>query len=318
MNWKTEGFTEAGISVRDLDAWIQFLVAVGGWEVLHQGETPAATRAAWPGQASTRVLEALLGRPGSPAGHIRLFQFETSGQMEIRGGAMPRDTGGIFDLDIRVANMDDCRRELTARGWTDLSGPVEWPFGEVRIIEWLARGPEAVVLALVQRLQPPLPAGNVGPGLGPVFNSSQIVHDVDRSVHFYQQLGFQLAINHRGPLEGRGGEVLGLTADEAPDTHVDLVIMHPDAVMNGSIELVALPTRPGRDLAQHALPHQLGLNLLRFPVAGIEAFARHVETSGLVREPVVFRTELEPYGPVRQMNLRSPDGAWLEFYEKTA
>ena len=55
MNWKTEGFSEAGIGVRNPDGWIDFLRKIGGWRVIHQGETAAASVAAWPRMEGAEV-----------------------------------------------------------------------------------------------------------------------------------------------------------------------------------------------------------------------------------------------------------------------
>lgn len=315
MNWKTEGFSEAGIGVRNPDGWIDFLREIGGWRVIHQGETAAASVAAWPGMEGAEVHETLLERPEFGRGRIRLFHFDSPLQEPNRSGALPWDTGGFFDLDLRVDDMASVHAAMTAAGWDSLSGPVEWDFGGLQVIEWLARGPEDVILALIQRLDPPLDTGLEGPGFGHVFNASQTVRDMDRALTFYRALGFEQMMRHQGPLAGRGGEVLCLDPEEAPSTHVDLAIVHPSGVMDGAIELFNLPSRPGRDLSALAQPHGYGLNLLRIPVTGCLALAEHLDAQSIMMQTEPFETWLEPHGAVRQLNLRSPDGAWLECFE---
>ncbi|MEJ2533986.1 MAG: VOC family protein [Gammaproteobacteria bacterium] len=257
-----------------------------------------------------------MGRPGEAQGRIRLFQFDGVEQREIRGGALPWDTGGIFDLDFRVANLHDQHARLTGLGWGGFSAPVDWRFGKLRVREWLALGPDAVCLALMQRLEPPLPDGSVADGFSQAFNSSQTVRDMDRAVAFYERLGFRAFVDQREPLAEGGGRVLGLDAAEARDTVVELVILHPQGKLEGSVELVAFPGRPGRRRDHRAEPTQLGINLLRFPVDGLERFSAMLdEGSNPVPRGPVHETELRPLGPVRILSLRSPDGAWLEFYE---
>lgn len=315
MSFTVQGYREAGISVRKLSAWIHFFRDMGGWELQHQGHSAAATRSLWPEHGRLPVKEAVLGRAGEAYGRVRVFQFQGIEQVEIRGHLMPWDTGGIFDLDMRVDRLDDWHQRLTELGWGGIAPPVDWQFGDLSIREWLAQGPEAVVMALIQRLQPPLEGPGFGAGFGPAFNSSQTVSNMERAVHFYQQLGFKTVVDHRGPLGGGGGAVLGMEAEVLDSETVELVIMHPQCRMQGSIELVCLPERTGRRADELALPHNLGLNLLRFEVQGLEQLAAVL--AGLpacVTTPIVS-TELPPDGAVRMLATRSPDGAWLEFFE---
>ncbi|NIM69047.1 MAG: hypothetical protein GTN86_00760 [Xanthomonadales bacterium] len=316
MSWQTGGFTECGLSVRAIEPWSRLLTEVGGWEVVHRGLTPASTRRLWPIPADTPVEECLLGNPGDTTGYLRLFRFQLPDQREIRGGAQAWDSGGIYDLDVRVPALEPFHAALAGRGWRGVSAPVEWSFGELCIREWLAVGPEATVLALIERVAPPLEGWPTLRKFSRIFNSSQTVADMDRAVAFYRRLGFTVAVSHDGPLAGRGGEVLGLAPERAPRTRVELVIMHPQGVMDGSIELVRIHDMPARDFSADALPHQLGLNLVRFPVQDIGAFSEHVRRTPELPDPgPIVRTRLEPFGPVELLALRSPDGAWLEFYE---
>ena len=138
-----------------------------------------------------------------------------------------------------------------------------------------------------------------------------------RSVAFYEALGFKQMVHHEGPLPGVGGEVLGLSPEEAPITPIELVILHPSGEdMNGSIELARIEKPGGRDLSSQVRPTQLGLNLLRFPVDDLDGFADHLDRQGIEIEPAgVVESRLEPWGDVRALAVRSPDGAWLEFIQ---
>ena len=139
---------------------------------------------------------------------------------------------------------------------------------------------------------------------------------MDRTVGFYEQLGFVEVLHHHAPLSGRGGEVLGLPPEKAPDTQVDLVILQPEGTMSGSVELVKIEGISGQDVAARALPYNLGLNLLRFPVNDLYAYAAQIRQQGFL--PVdgrIVSTQLEPFGETEIMALQTPDGAWLEFYQ---
>lgn len=311
------GYSEAGLGTADPDHWLSLFTELGGWTLHWEG--PGAAQPLWPAGAPRPDHEWLLGAPDAGHGRVRLFRFP-GGTPAPRAGAATWDTGGVFDLDLRVRDLHAWRDRLQARGWRGVSEPVDWPFGELQVREWLAEGPDGVILALVQRLQPPLEPGESAvpeAGFGPAFNSSQTVRDLARSLAFYDDLGFRTMVHHEAPLEGRGGEVLGLAREDAPRTPVGLVIVHPEARLEGSLELVSLPETPGRDLAPRCGPGTRGLNLLRFPVKDLGALAAHLEETGRLPGALsrVATWDLPPHGRVAGLSLVSPDGAWLECFE---
>lgn len=314
---KPGGFSEAGISTRDINGWVDVLAEIGGWEVIWRGESPDSIKPLWGLDRDCRVLECLMGSAGGAGGYIRLFQFDCGEQEEIRAGTGTWDSGGIFDLDIRVPTLYPFLASLEQRGWLGVSQPIDWRFGPVQVREWLALGPDAVIIALIERLAPPLEQGWSGlEKFSHVFNSSQTVADMDRATGFYRKLGFLEVLHHHGSLSGQGGEVLGLSPEDAPKTPVDLVILQPEGTMSGSVELVKIEGMSNHDVASRALPYNLGLNLLRFPVNNLHSFATQIEEQGL--HPIggrIISTQLEPFGETEIMALQTPDGAWLEFYQ---
>lgn len=285
-----------------------------------QGELCPLQKKLWGLEPEVTVSEHLLCPSQSTIGHIRLFQFDPDtvpvGQQSIRKDARTWDSGGIFDLDVRVPDVHASCERLLQLGWHLFGGPVDWPFGELDVREALLRGPDDVVLAIMQRLAPPLPEFDKLEGFSQVFNSSQTVRNMRQAVEWYQQLGFRMVVEHFGPLGGRGGEVLGLTREQAPGTPVQLVIMQPHGETSGSVELVHVEGMEGSDYSEQARPWNLGLNLLRFPVNDLEAWLKHLEPHDIHPENTgIIETRLEPFGPCRLAALRSPDGAWLEFYQ---
>lgn len=316
MTFSITGIREAGLCVSELESWLELFTRHGGWQIQHQGFTDDALRQLWPAHGSQPVQEVLLQRPGEAFGKVRLFKFAGIEQQPIRAQAMPWDTGGIFDLDLRVDQLSQWHQLLSERHWGGISPPVDWQFGNLKIREWLALGPESVVIAFIQRLAPPLEGPPLGHGFGHMFNSSQTVSHMRDAVAFYEYLGFKTMVSHYGPLEGGGGAVLGLEPEILDKEPVELVIMHPQGIMEGSVELVALPHRPGQRVDERALPHNLGLNLLRFEVEGIKSLAARLSLlpKTIVRGPVP--THLEPVGAVDLLATRTPDGAWLEFYQR--
>jgi catechol 2,3-dioxygenase-like lactoylglutathione lyase family enzyme len=313
------GFTEAGISTTDPTGWISFLQAVGGWDLIWQGCSSAAQKRLWGIDEACAVNEWLLGRPEANNGHIRLFQFDITDPVEIRKGTQTCDPGGIFDLNIRVENIDPYVTELESRGWRGVSPPIGWTFMGLSVREWLTVGPDSVILALIERVAPPLEGWGRIEKFSRVFNSSQIVSSMDAALAFYEKLGFERLMRHQGPLEGNGGRVLGLSEAEAPTTAVDLSIVQPAGALDGSVELVKIEDVVGRHVGHLAQPWNLGMNLLRFPVTGFGSFVEHLKKEQLM--PADNKIEsmlLAPYGQTRMLALQSPDGAWLEFYDRPA
>jgi catechol 2,3-dioxygenase-like lactoylglutathione lyase family enzyme len=310
MTWASGGFMEQGLGTASPGTWLDLLLGPGGWTC--QWEGPATPHPLWPAAAPRPVHEWLLARDGTDAGAIRLFHFPEETPV-LRRGAMAWDTGGLFDIDLRVRSVDEWTATLLEPQWHGISAPVNWRLGDLQVREWLARGPDGVILALIERLSPalvpPAPAG-----LSHAFNATQTVRDLDRSLAFYQSLGFELLSRQAGPLPEGGGMVLGLSPAAAKSTPVDLAILSTGDQLNGSIELVSLPTIRGRDLACSSGPGNRGLNLLRIPVRGLESLTLDLQRQG-IEVTAMARWECAPHGMVRGMALRSPDGAWLELLE---
>ena len=324
INTTSRGFTEAGIATRDPSSWLDLLCHTGHWRAAWVGQTPAAVVQMWGLDSGTMIPEHLLVRASQELGFIRLFDIShlragVATQL-IRPQARSWDTGGIFDLDLRVDQLMPFVPLLLEKGWQGLSPlPVDWKFGQLDVREWLVRGPDDVVLALIERLSPALPEWRGVAGFGHVFNSSQVVRDMHRSMDFYQALGFQQIVNVSGPLDGGGGELLGIPPELSAETPVRLVIMQANGELNGSVELVSFQDAGeqfhGDDLSARALPSNRGLNLLRFPVPDLDALISQAAVQGIQPSGSIQSTRLEPWGKVQLAAFTTPDGVWLEFYQ---
>ena len=68
---------------------------------------------------------------------------------------------------------------------------------------------------------------------------------------------------------------------------------------------------------QAAIPPNLGILMLRFPVYDIKKIYQLSLDEGI--DVIIFspiQVELNPYGSVKLMAVRGPGGVWLEFFEK--
>lgn len=314
--FRIEGFSEAVLIVRDerphLDCWLDN----GGWIQRHHGDVDTELLARW-GRPGATGHEWLLTHPDCTTGLVRLMRLSGAApQRDIRADDQCWDSGGIFDLNVRVLDLDGMAARMRALQWHGVAPPIAWDFGTLGVKEWLVRGPDNVRLALIERLHPPLQGFDHLRDFSQVFNSSQIVRDLPAAMDFYQRvLGFEVASRYESPGFAPGPNLFGAPPGLAAQIGLRLCIVHPQGKVEGSIELVAVPGTNGRDLSHDAGPPHFGMATLRFPVQGIEALARHIEAAGHMPALPVCTVTLTPHGPVRLLALRAPDGAWLEFFE---
>ena len=309
------GWRETVLSVRDLAAWERVMTDVGGWEVTHRGSGDAGLRALWDLPADARVDEVLMRNPGTDSGYIRFLRFNNVQQRQIRSNGQTWETGGIFDINVRVTDLAARFAELQARDWQSFGDPVRFTFGPFVVREWLGRGPDGIVFALIQREAPPLEGWPYLKRFSRSFNSTQVVSDMEASLQFYTDvLGFKVYVETQGPSEAPGPNVLGLPHNLVTEISRHTVILHPTGENDGSVELIEFDGLTGRDFAPLAKPPNLGVLALRFPVRGLDTLTAKLEASGF--EPQArARVSIAPYGDVDLLAIIGPNGEWLEFYE---
>lgn len=312
------GYQEAVFSVSDVESWTSFFEDVAGWSVIHSGIADDAVLSAWNVPKDVTAREVVVGNPGTERGYVRLIQIDGVLQQQIRSSAQSWDTGGFFDVNSRVFSMDRKFRELQSNGWQAASDPVQFSFGPFVVKEWLTRGPDGIVLALIERVAPPLEGYPNIREMGRLFNATQVVSDIDAARDFYQnKLGFEAYLDHSGSSETAGPNVLGLPHNLASTIVRHVSILHPDGKNEGSIELLQFDGATGADFSSRAVPPNLGILMLRFPVEDIDAFAAHVMEHDIEIAVQPTNAKLPPYGTVALMAIRGPGGVWLEFYQQT-
>ena len=90
--------------------------------------------------------------------------------------------------------------------------------------------------------------------------------------------------------------------------------MWPTPGETGRVEFIDFVGLEGRDYGPRALPPNLGILALRFPVADIAAAARDLAARGWPLTFPVTRTAIAPYGTVDILTVRTPDGAMIELF----
>lgn len=311
------GWRETVISVRDEEAMAEFYTSVLGWERRAAGAVDQTQLAAWglPESASARYI--LVANPGSDRGFVRIVSFRNVAQRRIREHDNFWDTGGIFNMNLRAADMASLAPKFTDGGWQAVSEPVQLTFGPFVVNEWIPRHSDGVRIALIERIAPKLEGWPNLVTTSRSFNSTQIVADLDRALAFYQGvLGFETFIETRGPSSAPAESVIGLSREAMVSITRDVKIVNPAGSDNdGSIELLEFEGYSGRDFSAYSRPPNLGNLALRFPVPDMDALIAHLAKHNVALEYAPVEASLAPYGRVKITAIRAPDGAWLEFFE---
>lgn len=309
------GYQEAVFSVSNASAYEALLHDAAGWETLHRGKVDREILDAWGLSRNASASEIVVANPGSERGFVRLVQFSGVEQQQIRSSAQSWDTGGWFDVNTRVVSMDDSFAALQAKDFQAATDPVQFGFGPFVVREWLARGPDGIVFALIERVEPPLEGWPHMKKMSRLFNATQIVPDIEEAREFYlDKLGFETYLDHTGPSQQAGPNVLGLPHNLATEITRHVSIVHPQGVNEGSVELLQFEGATGEDFSSRAVAPNLGILTLRFPVNDMQVFVSHLEAKGIDITMPVTSVNMAPYGELQILAIRGPGGVWLEFY----
>lgn len=312
------GWREALVSVADIDSWIAAYRALGDWEVRYRGPLDSPTAAFLHLPDGMTGEEVLLAEPGSDSGFTRLMRFDTPTPAPlIRPDARPWDTGGWYDLNVRVADMEASVAAVQELGWRAEAEPVQWQFESLTVKEWLVKAPDGIVFALIERIDPPLSAEEQPGAFSRHTNSTQFVVDIDAARDFYQRvLGFTelIEVNDDYYAKQTGPNVLGLPAAIAAKQKWNISLHEAPGGDGGWVETISMPGCNGRDFSTQAYAPNRGIISLRFPVSNIDTLYQHLQKHNVnvVSAPASLR--LEPYGEVRMLTASGPHGVLLDFF----
>ncbi|GAB5489235.1 MAG: hypothetical protein Pars2KO_28050 [Parasphingorhabdus sp.] len=310
------GFSEILITTAKSAEWITFLTADAGWEIRHRKPLALADKKLLELSNQAKGESILLANKGSDRGFIRLILLKNIKQDHIRIDDRPWDTGGIFDFNMRVVGLYTLREKLLAKGWHGDSEPIRYVFGPFEVIEWIARGPDGVRIAFIERLRPALEGWPNISVTSRVFNSTTVVKDMKTSRAFFEKiLGMKPYLTSNKPSDKAGPNVLGLPHNIATMISRDVVILHPEGKNDGSVELLQFVGATGTDYSKRAKPSNLGISALRFPVQNFDKSVSLLSDSKIEIATGPLEMMLEPYGKVRIAGFNSPDGVRLEIFE---
>lgn len=311
------GIDEVVFSTFDIERASAALIAVGGFRRMELPDCPPEQFGAWHVPAGcTRIEQALLSAPGDDRGRLRLVVFHGVDKELIRPSQRTWDTGGVFDLDMFSRDVRGVYRRLQQEfGWTAFGEPVDYEMGEFDVTQVVAKGPDGLMLAIIEPHKPPtfeLPAFDA---LSRVFNSTQMVRDLDGALAFYRDaLGWQVLVREDvRDCEEPGRDVLGLPMPAARAWLRRVAIVHPAGVNDGSVELIEIQGVDGADCSARAVAPNVGLLVLRIAVPSARAYADEIGARGVQLFSPLATVEIAPFGAMDCFSVRSPEGAILEF-----
>lgn len=310
----TAGYHEIVVVTADSEQLQTTFEEVGAWQAIGSGEVDSKWLKMW--NVTSAAKYTLLANPGSTRGFVRLIEFEDDVGKLIRPNDQAWDTGGIFDFNMRIADMDAARTALMDRGWSSFSDPVEFSFGPFVVKEWLPRGPDSVRVAVIERVKPTLEGWPNLKKFSRAFNATMLVADITEARRFWREgLGFTSYLEHKSGSKEAGPNVLGIPHNMATSVVRDVSILHPQGVNEGSIELLAYEGATGHDFSDRTAMPNRGLARLRFPVEGLAALVAKLRAMGFAVSDISKDVPLSGVGRVNIAEATAPGGSKIDLYE---
>lgn len=307
------------IGVSDIERALPAFRDVLQWKILQAGPASATVARAWGLPGKSRINEVLLGNAASRYGFVRLVQIADVPQQQIRPMGRWWDTGGMYNLNVLVRDLDAVEAGLTKNGWhaVSLVDAYEYP-GNVRGKSQMMVGPESVVLSFQQRISPPLSGWPEFTGAAHIETGYQIVSDFDKANAFWKDI---IGLTTREPRVRKSDKPVGKNDYGLPHNLVGVEDSRQGGAYprKGGEQLIGLRqfvSATGFDFSERARPPNLGIMTLRLPFADIDPILARARAAGmaLAAEPQIV--DMAPYGKVRLAALRAPgSGLWLEIFE---
>jgi len=308
---------EVVVSVSNIDQTARFFTEIGGYQTVWQGSMSADELAAWglPDGASAHAL--VLKQANRSEGYIRLVNFKDTGpKVPTRPGARAWDTGCYFSLMVRMKDMSAVYDDAIKMGWWTETPITELQFGKSHLNIVIFKGPDGIQVQSYERLNRPIPATFPDfERFSAPFNLMQMVRDKNQTMAFYKNvLGFDVFFD--GPPTKSEKPVnmpLGIPKSLTTEVAYHAGIVYPTAGPVGRLESIEIIDIDGNDYASRCHAPNLGILAVRFEVPNVDAtVAKLAEQDYLV---TAKSANISPYGNVNLINLKSPDGANLQFYQ---
>ena len=309
-------WTEAIVSVRDLDKASRLLREVGSWQVTGKGRLSRDELHYWRLPATATAAFMRVCAPATDTGCIRFVRFQGVAQRPVRLAARAWDTGGIFSIMVRSKDVQSVFDRAIASGWWAESEPIGFQFGGSVLKNVVLQGPDGFQLAVYERSSPPFTAFSLG-SISQGFNSMRMVRDQRASVGFYRKLGFKTVFDsdYRDPAPQASNFSL-------PHNLTQTVIRRASALQPvdgeaGRVEVMEFVGLVGKSAFGFAHAPNLGILSVRYPVKGLVRYQAQVAERGVPAVQSARAVSIAGMGRVDLFAVADPDGALTEFYEIT-
>ena len=311
-----EPWTEAVVSVSDLEESSGWLVEDGGWRIMIEGQVDRAELDYWdlPESVSAQFRKVCAAQVNT--GCIRFVRFDgVADQRAIRLAARPWDTGGIFSIMLRSNDTQALFDAAVSRGWWAESEPYRFSFGGSDLVNVVVRGPHGVNYALYEREAPPFTDFPIG-RLSQAFNSMRMVKDQPSSLAWYRNvLGLEVLFDAAFTDPEARSNNFSIPANLATTLIRRAAVVQPEVPgETGRIEVMQFEGFNGRDFAVHASPPNLGIISVRYPVGQFDEYRQHLESRGVSAAYAASDVSVAGIGTIDLVAVRDPDGNLTEFY----
>ena len=315
-----QGVQEIVVSVKNLAQATEVYREVARYDVKAEGDADATLAAAWGLPVSVKITERVLGLPGVDKGLLRLVKIEGLPQVQVRSSARPFDTGGIFNFNSLVKDMDAVFEALRDHGFQGFADPNRYTLFGKSYAGALLRGHDGVVINLLQRVNQPYDDMPSFATMSHIINATQMVADYRESFDFFtQKLGWVVRWEASPSWPPDGSNNMGLPnsllLSGAVKEKAASFAFSKDAD-GGTIEIFNFEGATGRDFSERAHPPNLGIMTYRIHVRDLAAYAAEITARGVALHRPITEVSIAPYGKTKLMVVRAPSGAWLEFFQQ--
>lgn len=299
------------ISVSNLDVMRTTFTEVFKWEVKREGPIDPTVIRLWGLPFGTTGQEVLVGNAASDYGFVRLVEIDAEDKQLMRPGARWWDTGGIFNLNVLVKDLDATESALQRMGWTARGLKSTYDRGSAKGQSQVMIGPDDLVVSFQERTAPPLEGWPEFAGATHIEVGYQMVRDLDSWYAFYDEtLGLEgIGLRDR-PQDGPVGPNDYGLPHNASDvaSYRQANVMFPRETKQ-SLGARAWTNAQGYDFASRIKAPNLGILSVRLPVPDLDAVLERLDRDGHSPIGDVQILFLEPYGAVRAALVRSPGGS---------
>jgi catechol 2,3-dioxygenase-like lactoylglutathione lyase family enzyme len=314
------GVQEIVVSVKNLDRAAEVYRQVARYEIKHEGMADPTLAAAWGLPPGTPMRERVLGLPSTDKGLLRLINIQGLAQVQVRSSARPFDTGGIFNFNSLVKDMDGVFEALRDHGFQGFADPNRYTLFGKSYAGAMLRGHDGVVVNLLQRVNQSYDDQPAFETMSHIINATQMVRDYQESREFFvDKMDWVVRWEASPTWPSDGSNNMGLPNSVLLSGTVKekaASFAFSKQADGGTIEIFNFEGVTGRDFSDRAQPPNLGILTYRVHVPGLTAYARQIAARGVTPHRPMTEAVIAPYGKVRIVVVRAPSGAWIELFEQ--